>query len=606
MSGVDLDILVWPFVWRAFVAGATIALSAALLGVTLVLRRLSFIGDGLSHVAFGAMAVSAALGLAGAGLALSLPLTALAAVLLLGRRGRVQGDAALAMLSVGAMAAGYLLMNIFPSSANVSGDVCTSLFGAVSLLTLSSAETWLCVALAVAVIAFSALTYNKSFDIAFDEDFARASGANITLYNYICAIVVAVVIVVSMRLVGALLVSALIVFPVISAMRLVKSYRAVTLVSVAFALGCAISGLLIAVALELPVGATVVAVNATAAAAAFYAPRVLALLPVAVAALVVAPLFSSPKAVHVCNGSGKPSVLVSIAPVYDWTREILGDATNSVNLALLQRSGGDMHSFQPTASDIRDIAAADLFIYVGGVSDRWVNDVLCANPNPKRKALALIEHGHVDEESDSGEVCCDHACEHNHAHAHGHEHGQGDEHVWLSLKNAQRLVPEIADALAGVLGGEEAQKVAANAREYVAALEQLDGEYGAVIAAAPSRSLIIADRFPFADLARDYGLDCHAAFSGCSAEAEASFATIQRLASEVDVHQAKAILILETGDARLARAVRDASKTHDQLILTVNSMQSAEVRYLDAMRSNLAILSRALGLERGLERFGCP
>lgn len=581
MSGVDLDILAWPFVWRAFVAGATIALSAALLGVTLVLRRLSFIGDGLSHVAFGAMAVSAALGLAGAGLALSLPLTAIVAVLLLGRRGRVQGDAALAMLSVGAMAAGYLLMNIFPSSANVSGDVCTSLFGAVSLLTLSTAETWLCVALAVAVIAFSALTYNKSFDIAFDEDFARASGANVTLYNYICAIVVAVVIVVSMRLVGALLVSALIVFPVISAMRLVKSYRAVTLVSAAFALGCALSGLLLAVALELPVGATVVAVNAVAAAMAFYIPRALALLPVAVASLIVVPLFSprSPHtAAHACDVAAKPSILVSVAPVYDWTRQILGDATNRVELALLQRSGGDMHSFQPTASDIRDIASADLFIYVGGVSDRWVGDVLSANPNSRRKALALVlrvpGNAHDDE----------------------HDDDHDDEHVWLSLKNAQLLVPEIAEAVAAKLGGEEAERVAANAREYVAALAQLDGEYCAALAEAPSKALIVADRFPFADLARDYGLDCHAAFSGCSAEAEASFATVQRLAAEVDRHQAKAILVLETGDARLAHAVRDASKTHDQLILTLNSMQSGEVCYLEAMRANLAVLRRALGI----------
>ena len=578
MNGIDLDILAWPFVWRAFVAGATIALSAALLGVTLVLRRLSFIGDGLSHVAFGAMAVSAALGLAGAGLALSLPLTAIVAVLLLGRRGRVQGDAALAMLSVGAMAAGYLLMNIFPSSANVSGDVCTSLFGAVSLLTLSTAETWLCVALAVAVIAFSALTYNKSFDIAFDEDFSRASGANVTLYNYICAIVVAVVIVVSMRLVGALLVSALIVFPVISAMRLVKSYRAVTLVSAAFALGCALSGLLLAVALELPVGATVVAVNAVAAAMAFYIPRALALLPVVVASLIVVPLFlprSPHTAAHACDVAAKPSILVSIAPVYDWTRQILGDATNRVELALLQHSGGDMHSFQPTASDIRDIASADLFIYVGGVSDRWVGDVLSANPNPRRKALALVMR----------EPENDHEADH-----------EEDEHVWLSLKNAQLLVPEIAEAVAALLGGEEAEKVAANAREYVAALAQLDGEYGAALAEAPSKSLIVADRFPFADLARDYGLDCHAAFSGCSAEAEASFATVQRLAAEVDRHQAKAILVLETGDARLAHAVRDASKTHDQLILVLNSMQSGDVRYLEAMRANLAVLRRALGI----------
>ena len=562
-----LDILAMPFVWRAVVAGATIALSAALLGVTLVLRRLSFMGDGLSHVAFGAMAVATAVGLSGGGLALSLPLTALAAVFLLGRRGQVQGDAALAMLSVGAMAAGYLLMNIFPSSANVSGDVCTSLFGAVSLLTLSTAETWLCVGLAAAVIAFSALTYNRSFDVAFDEDFARACGTDVALYNRVCAVVVAVVIVVSMRLVGALLVSALIVFPAISAMRLVKSYRAVTLVAAAFALACALAGLLAAVAFELPVGATVVAANAVATAAAFYAPRSLALLALALAGAVAAPLFFSGAAAS----DAKPAVVISIAPVYDWTREILGDATNRVALSLLQKTGGDMHSFQPTASDIRDIARSDLFVYVGGISDAWVEGVLAANPNPRRRSLALIEgdqQGHHD-----------HDCHHDHDHP--------DEHVWLSLRNAAHLVPEIAEALSPLLSPEDAALAAENTRRYLEKLAALDAEWTAAVAAAPSKSLVVADRFPFVYLARDYGLDCHAAFSGCSADAEASFATLQNLAADARRLQIRAIFVLETGDERLARAVRDAAGLPDIPILKLDSMQSGPCSYLDAMRRNL-------------------
>lgn len=578
-----LDILAMPFVWRAVVAGATIALSAALLGVTLVLRRLSFMGDGLSHVAFGAMAVATAVGLSGGGLALSLPLTALAAVFLLGRRGQVQGDAALAMLSVGAMAAGYLLMNIFPSSANVSGDVCTSLFGAVSLLTLSTAETWLCVGLAAGVIAFSALTYNRSFDVAFDEDFARACGTDVALYNRVCAVVVAVVIVVSMRLVGALLVSALIVFPAISAMRLVKSYRAVTLVAAAFALACALAGLLAAVAFELPVGATVVAANAVATAAAFYAPRALALLALALAGAVAAPLFFSGAAAS----DVKPAVVVSIAPVYDWTREILGDATNRVALSLLQKTGGDMHSFQPTASDIRDIAQSDLFVYVGGVSDAWAQGVLAANPNPRRRALALIgQDGHEHDEchhSHEGDHDCDHDCEECH---HGHS-SHPDEHVWLSLRNAARLVPEIAEALSPLLSPEDAALAAENTRRYLEKLAALDAEWTAAVAAAPSKSLVVADRFPFVDLARDYGLDCHAAFSGCSADAEASFATVQRLAAEARRLGIRAILVLETGDERLARAVRDAAGLPDIPILNLDSMQSGPCSYLDAMRRNL-------------------
>ena len=385
----NLDLLTMPFVWRAIVAGVTIALSAALLGVTLVLRRLSFIGDGLSHVAFGAMAVATALGLAGASMTVALPLTALAAVILLARRGRVGGDAALAMLSVGAMAAGYLLMNLFPSSANVSGDVCTTLFGAVSLLTLTTAETWLCVALAAGVILYSVLTYHRAFDIAFDEDFARASGTNVALFNFVSALVVAVVIVVSMRLVGALLVSALLVFPVISALRLARSYLAVTLTAAVFALSCAATGLVLALVLSTPVGATVVAVNALAALAAYALPRSLPALPIAALAVLAAAILR-PAPHDECAPDSRPkTIVVSIAPLCDWTRNILGDATNRVNLILLERGGGDLHSFQPTAADIATIANSDLFIYAGGPSDDWVRGVLDANPNPSRAALAL-------------------------------------------------------------------------------------------------------------------------------------------------------------------------------------------------------------------------
>ena len=253
-----------PFFWRALAVGILVALSSSLLGVNLILRRLSFMGDGLSHVAFGAMAVAGLLNLAGASIYLALPVTAVCAVFLLkGSKGEgaTGGDAALAMLSVGAMAIGYLTMNLFPSSANVSGDVCTSLFGASSLITLTSGETWLSGGLCVFVLLFQIFTYHRSFDIAFDEQFALACRSPARLLNFFSAIVTAIVIVVSMRLVGALLVSSLLVFPGVSAMRLARSFKGVCVIAALSGVVCAFLGITIALFASTSVGATIVLVN---------------------------------------------------------------------------------------------------------------------------------------------------------------------------------------------------------------------------------------------------------------------------------------------------------------------------------------------------------
>lgn len=262
------EYLAYPFVQRALVAGILIALCASLLGVPLVLRRLSFVGDGLSHVAFGAMAVAGVLNFADS-LALSIPVTAVCAVFLLraGRGARARGDAVLAMMSVGAMAAGYMMMNLFPQSSNVSGDVCTTLFGSVSILTLSEGETWTCAVLALCVAVWHVATYHRTFDLAFDEDFARAAGGGAGLFNAASAAVLAVVVVVSMRLVGTLLVSALVVFPAVSAMRTCRSYLSVSVCAAALAVAGAAVGILASVVAGTPVGSTIVVCNVVSFAA---------------------------------------------------------------------------------------------------------------------------------------------------------------------------------------------------------------------------------------------------------------------------------------------------------------------------------------------------
>ena len=252
----------YEFVQYAVIAGVLIALCSSLLGVTLVLKRYSFIGDGLSHVAFGAMAIAAVLNLTNE-MVVILPVTVLCAILLLagGKKRKIQGDAAIAMISVGALAFGYLVMNRFSGSSNVSGDVCTTLFGSTSILTLSRLDVILCVVLSVAVIVIFALFYNRIFAVTFDEDFSRSTGVRVGLYNLLIAEVIAVIIVLAMNLVGSLLISALVIFPALSAMRVFKNFRAVTVCSAVFSVVCAGVGLFAAIIYGTPVGSTIVAAD---------------------------------------------------------------------------------------------------------------------------------------------------------------------------------------------------------------------------------------------------------------------------------------------------------------------------------------------------------
>ena len=255
----------FPFVRYALIVGILIALCSSLLGVTLVLKRFSFIGDGLSHVAFGAIAIASVLNLSNQTL-LVLPVTILAAILLLksGQRRRIHGDAAIAMISVGALAFGYLLMNLFSKSSNLSGDVCSTLFGATSILTLTKTDVVISAVLSLIVIAVFVLFYHKIFTVTFDETFARASGVRTDLYNLLIAVIIAVIIVLSMNLVGSLLISALVIFPALSAMRIFRTFRSVTIFSAILSVVCAVAGLLTSILVSTPVGSTIVAADVLA------------------------------------------------------------------------------------------------------------------------------------------------------------------------------------------------------------------------------------------------------------------------------------------------------------------------------------------------------
>lgn len=251
-----------PFVRYALIVGLLIALCSSLLGVTLVLKRFSFIGDGLSHVAFGAMAVSAVAGITNR-MIIIMPVTVISAILILrtGQNTKIRGDASIAMISVSALAIGYILMNVFPVSSNISADVCGSLFGSTLILTLKPSDVWLCLIMAVVVIVVFILFYNKIFSVTFDENFSKATGINSNGYNLMIAVITAIIIVLAMNLVGSLLISALIIFPALSAMRVFKSFRSVIICSAIISVICAGSGIIMAILFSTPVGATIVVAN---------------------------------------------------------------------------------------------------------------------------------------------------------------------------------------------------------------------------------------------------------------------------------------------------------------------------------------------------------
>ena len=252
----------FSFVQYAFIAGIMISASSALLGVVLVLKRFSYIGDGLSHTAFGAMAIASILKLTSS-TAFVLPITVLCAIVILCAKenSKIKGDASVAMISVGALALGYFLMNVFSTSGNLSGDVCTTLFGSTLILTLTKIDMIISVVASAAVIVFFILFYNKIFAVTFDEDFSFASGTNTKLMNIVMAAVIATIIVLAMNLVGTLLISALIIFPAVSSMQIFKSFKHVTIFACLISVFCAIVGLIASILGGTPVGSTIVIID---------------------------------------------------------------------------------------------------------------------------------------------------------------------------------------------------------------------------------------------------------------------------------------------------------------------------------------------------------
>lgn len=312
-------------------------------------------------------------------------------------------------------------------------------------------------------------------------------------------------------------------------------------------------------------------------------------------------------------------VVCTTYPQYSYLQAIIGEVSDSVELTLIMDDGADLHSYQPVALDLVRIASADLLVYIGGESDTWVEDAAAEAVNPDMRMVSLVElagERAKEEEVVEGMQERRSLTGHDHGHEHGDEHGdeddhahedgaeeeiEYDEHVWLSLKNSVVFVDALAEQLEE-LDAEHAETYRANADDYIAQLEELDREYEEAVAGAGVRTLIFGDRFPFRYLTEDYGLDYYAAFPGCSAETEASFATVTFLAEKIDALGIHSILVLENSDQRVAETIRENTASKDQQILVLNSLQSVTkeeletgATYLDGMRENLEVLKQALG-----------
>lgn len=307
------------------------------------------------------------------------------------------------------------------------------------------------------------------------------------------------------------------------------------------------------------------------------------------------------------NEEKQLKVVTTIFPVYDWVREMAGDESSQIEVTMLLDNGVDLHSYQPTAEDMMKISDCDLFIYVGGESDEWVDDALKEAANEDMKVISLLDvlgasakteeviegmqqqHDHDDEQEAEGEE------------EHEREHEEEvDEHVWLSLQNAKMFCRTIADELS-VIDSENADAYEQNVKAYEEKLEALDAEYRETVKAASQRTLLFADRFPFRYFVDDYGLDYYAAFAGCSAETEAAFETITFLAQKADELELKTVLTIEKSDGKMAKTVIDNTKDKNQTVLQMDSMQSVTskdaangITYLSIMENNLDVLKEAL------------
>ena len=581
------------FMLRALVVGGLISLCCALLGVSLVLKRFSMIGDGLSHVGFGALAIACAANIAP--LYFSIPIVILAAFALLAmnEKGKLKGDAAIALISTGALAVGVMVTSM---TTGMNVDIYNYMFG--SILAMSRSDVVLSVVLSVAVIALFCVFYDEIFAVTFDESFAKATGTRVGAYNMLLAALTAVTIVVGMRMMGALLISSLIIFPTVTSMRVCKSFRRVIGMSVGVSLVCFFVGLLVSVRFEAPTGASVVCVNI--ACLAFFSlfgavlnlreknrlfrfkKALAAFLALVLLLALSVPFFGKPAA----PAAAKTQVVATGFAPFDFARQIAGDCAD---VTMLLKPGEESHTFEPTPQDIALIRQSDVFVYGGGESDTWVDSILESLESGKTHIVRMMDCVDLEEEQllDGMQPEADEE---------DAEDTEYDEHVWTSVRNAMLICDAICQALTDA-DTANADVYSSNRSAYQEQLLAADSAFRQTAAQAQGKTFLVGDRFPFLYLKKEYGFSFAAAFPGCAAETEANPATIGYLIRKAQDEKIKTIFKVDLSPGNVAQTIADATGAKVDTLWSCHVISAADFEngetYLSLMQRNLRALQNA-------------
>ena len=579
------------FMLRALLVGVLISLCCALLGVSLVLKRFSMIGDGLSHVGFGALAIACAANIAP--LYFSIPIVVLAAFLLLvmNEKGALKGDAAIALISTGALAVGVMVTSM---TTGMNVDIYNYMFG--SILAMSRGDVALSVLLSVLVIVLFFVFYEEIFAVTFDESFAKATGTKVNAYNLLIAVLTAVTIVVGMRMMGALLISSLIIFPTVTSMRICKSFRRVVLTSVAVSVLCFVLGLVVSVRLEAPTGASVVCVNIcflgvfSLLGAVLNLPRnaklfrfrrpLAVLLVLLLAGGAALPFFGTAKE----NEKQRLSVVATGFAPFDFARTVCGEYAD---VRMLLAPGEESHTFEPAPGDLVLLEQCDVFVYGGGESDAWADSILSSLDLRGKQIVRMMDVAELQEEEllDGMEP------------EEEEEDTAYDEHVWTSVLNAQKITEAVCDAVCKA-DSTNASAYRSNAEAYLQKLQKLDKAFFAFSKRAKGYSFIVGDRFPFQYFMNRYGISFFAAFPGCSAESEANPRTVGYLIDKAKAQKAPVIFRVDLSTGAVANAIAAACGAEvDTLyschVISAEDFENGET-YLSLMERNLMALERCV------------
>lgn len=577
------------FLTRALFVGVLISLCSALLGVSLVLKRFSMIGDGLSHVGFGAMAIACAANVTP--LYFSLPIVLVSAFLLLrmNERGKIKGDAAIALISTGALATGVLVTSM---TTGMNVDIYNYMFG--SILTMSNDDVVLSSVISVVVSVLFVIFYNEIFAVTFDESFARATGTKTSVYNFLIAGLTAVTIVVGMRMMGALLISSLIIFPAVTSMRVCKSFRSVVVSSALISVICFVFGLIFSVEYEAPTGASVVCVNIvfllafsligkirTAVRTKWLKRTLITVVCLLLSAVLIILPFNSNSAY---DENEKISVVTVGFAEYDFARQIIGDKGE---VTMLLSAGQESHTYEPTPSDIVKIQNSDVFVCGGGESEAWVKRIIDSIGSDMSVVRMM-------------DVCSLQPGEHTHEHdSHDeHEHGEEyDEHVWTSPVNAKSILKAISDAVCSK-DNKNADFYRRNTDEYFSLLDKLDSDFRTLGHDAEGKYIVIGDRFPLRYLMLEYGIGYYSVYPGCSAQVEVNPVTIASLNNMIKADNIPVVFKVDLSNGNVARSMCEETGAESAVLYSCHVVSAQDFdngeTYISLMYKNLDALSLAL------------